>query len=393
MNLLLCLTLVAATTADAPFYQAEQIFTPVKPQTHAPGIVETDSGELIASWYGGTEGPESDAGVIGARKKKGENVWGAPFVMADRPGFPDCNTCMMIDAKRRLWLFYPTVIGDSWESCLINYRVSSDFGGTGSPKWDREGIILLKPDNFRDEALRLLGDRKLRPPRGAKGGPDEQRAKLDDTLYQRLGWAPRCKPTVLPSGRILLPLYTDTFAISIMAISDDEGANWYASQPLIGFGNIQPTVLRRNDGTLVAYMRENGPRNCIRVSESKDDGLTWSPVGDTPLPNPGSGIDGVRLANGHWVLVYNDDKDSRATLAVSLSTDEGRTWTSTRHLEKHAEGRYHYPAVIQGRDGTIHAIYSCFIAPELGAAGEQKPVTLKGIKHAAFNEAWIRAGD
>jgi predicted neuraminidase len=179
-----------------------------------------------------------------------------------------------------------------------------------------------------------------------------------------------------------------------MAISDDDGSTWFASKPLIGFGNIQPTVLRRNDGVLVAYMRENGPRACIRVSESKDDGVTWGPVGDSALPNPGSGIDGVRLANGHWVLVHNDSKDSRAVLAVSISEDEGRSWKATRHLEKHLDGRYHYPAVIQGRDGTIHAIYSCFIAPEPSSAeNKQKTPTLKGIKHAAFNAAWIRAGD
>ena len=97
--------------------------------------------------------------------------------------------------------------------------------------------------------------------------------RLGNKLYQRLGWQPRCKPTILPSGRILLPLYTDTFSISIMAISDDDGATWYASKPLIGFGNIQPAVLRRNDGTLVAYMRENGPLNKIRVAESSDDGI------------------------------------------------------------------------------------------------------------------------
>jgi predicted neuraminidase len=210
-----------------------------------------------------------------------------------------------------------------------------------------------------------------------------------------LGWAPRCKPTILPSGRIILPLYSDTFSISIMALSDDEGTTWHASKPLIGFGNIQPTVLRRNDGTLVAYMRENGSLNRIRVSNSKDEGVTWSPVEETDLPNPGSGIDGVRLANGHWVLVYNDSARSRASLAVSLSEDEGRTWKWTRHLEKHADGRYHYPAVIQGRDGRIHAIYSCFIAPEAPAvkagAGKSQGITLKGIKHAAFNEAWIRA--
>jgi hypothetical protein len=105
----------------------------------------------------------------------------------------------------------------------------------------------------------------------------------------------------------------------------------------------------------------------------------------------------VRLANGHWVLVYNDSAESRASLAVSLSDDEGRTWKWTRHLEKHAAGRYHYPAVIQGRDGRIHAIYSCFIAadtiPAKAAASKSAGVTLKGIKHAMLSEAWIRAGD
>ena len=98
---------------------------------------------------------------------------------------------------------------------------------------------------------------------------------------------PRCKPTILPSGRILLPLYSDTFSIGIMAVSDDGGDHWYASKPLIGVGAIQPTVLRRDDGTLVAYMRENGVTEHIRVSESKDDGITWGPVGVIDLPNPG----------------------------------------------------------------------------------------------------------
>jgi predicted neuraminidase len=119
--------------------------------------------------------------------------------------------------------------------------------------------------------------------------------------------------------------------------------------------------------------------------------LSWGPVGNTELPNPGSGIDGVRLANGHWALVYNDSPRSRSTLVVSISDDEGRSWKWTRHLEKHATGRYHYPAVIQGKDGTLHAIYSCFIAPEPDAP--KTALTVKGIKHAAFNEEWIKAGD
>jgi hypothetical protein len=266
---------------------------------------------------------------------------------------------------------------------LTNYRVSSRFDGPGAPEWEREGLVLLKPDDFHDEALRLLAGFLDKLPLNAEQQAEIKaaRERLGNKLYQRLGWQPRCKPTILPSGRILLPLYTDTFSISIMAISDDGGQTWYAGKPLIGFGNIQPSVLRRDDGTLVAFMRENGPLRRVRVAESADEGLTWGLVGVCDLPNPGSGLDGVRLANGHWLLVYNDTTRGRNRLAVSISADEGRTWKWTRHLEDQPEGSYHYPAVIQGQDETIHVVYSYFVA-----AG-------KSMKHAAFNEAWVLAGD
>jgi predicted neuraminidase len=182
-----------------------------------------------------------------------------------------------------------------------------------------------------------------------------------------------------------------------MAISDDEGDSWYASAPLIGFGNIQPTVLRRDNGSLLAFMRDNSDQNRICISESGDDGLTWGPVSRTSLPNPGSGIDGVRLANGHWILVHNDQADSRATLAVSVSTDEGRTWAHSRRIEDHNAGRFHYPAVIQGRDGTIHVIYSVFLPPAPGTPpgpdGKLPQFVNKSIRLASFAEEWVADGN
>ena len=81
------------------------------------------------------------------------------------------------------------------------------------------------------------------------------------------------------------------------------------------------------------------------------------------------------------MLVYNDTTQGRRSLAVSLSDDEGRTWKWTRHLEQHDQGAYHYPAVIQGADGTIHFAYSYFVPGG------------KSMKHAAVNEEWIKAGD
>jgi predicted neuraminidase len=367
-----------------PQFKAELLF-PLHPKhNHAAGIVELANGDLLASWYRGSgERTADDVAVYGARLAKGSAKWSEPFLMADRPGFPDCNTCMMIDSQQRLWLFWPTILANSWESCLTNYRVSSDYSGDGPPKWDKEGLILLKPDDFSEPAMQVL-DEVSQQLEGVmsdrlKAEVGRIRERLVSKLYQRLGWQPRCKPTVLPSGRILLPLYTDTFSISIMAISDDQGETWYASQPLIGLGNIQPAVVRRDNGTLVAYMRENGALNRIRVCESQDDGLTWGPVGVSELPNPGAGVDAQRLANGHWLLVYNDSTKGRNSLAVSISTDEGLSWSATRHLESQTSGSYHYPAVIQGADGLIHVIYSYFVE-----GGET-------MKHAAFNEAWVTA--
>lgn len=387
MSWLICLLLCAdPVTAESPRIASELIF-PLNPQhNHAPGIVECPNGDLFVSWYRGSgERSADDVAVYAAWRAKGQARWAEPFVLADTPGFPDCNTALFIDDRQRLWLFYPTIIANTWESCLTNFKVSSQFTAGGSPMWDREGLILLKPEDFGEKARKLL-EEELKPFEAVltdkkKQSIDNARVRLSDKMYQRMGWQPRCKPTQLPSGRLLLPLYTDTFSISIMAISDDRGQTWKASQPLIGFGNIQPAVLRRNDGTLVAYMRENGFRKRVRTCESKDDGDSWGTVGVADLPNPGSGLDGLRLANGHWALVYNDTISGRNRLAVSLSTDEGRTWSSTRHLEDQAAGSYHYPAITQGKDGTLHVVYSYFV--EQG----------KSMKHAAINEAWIKAGD
>lgn len=383
-----CLMLLWAAAAADPSYSAELVFPLHDKHNHAPGIVECPNGDLLVSWYRGSgERLADDVAVYGARKPKGGDCWSDPFLMADTPGFPDCNTCMLVDRRGRLWLFWPVVLVNSWESCLTHYLVADDIspGFDPCPRWVWRGVILLKPDDFEAEALQILEAELKKYPNELVAAREQQlallRQRLGEKLYQRLGWQPRCKPTVLPSGRILLPLYSDTYSISIMAISDDHGASWYASKPLIGFGNIQPAVLRRNNGTLVAYMRENGPRNRIRVCQSNDDGISWGPVGESDLPNPGSGLDGVRLHSGRWLLVYNDTTEGRRSLAVSMSDDEGRTWKWTRHLERHETGAYHYPAVIQGRDGTIHAVYSYFV--EGG----------KSMKHAAFNEAWVCAGE
>ncbi len=399
--------------ADSPAYRAELVFPLRSEHNHAAGLVECANGDLLASWYRGHgERSSDDVGVYGARLRKGDPAWSADFVMVDTPGFPDCNTCMMIDPDGRLWLFWPVIIANTWESALTNYLYSGDYTADGPPKWEWQGVVYMKPEDFKDEMIKNMTEWMSKPQTaGRRRSPeqvqayfDEMKRRLGQKIYQRMGWQGRCKPTVLPpsakhpNGRYLLPLYTDTFSLGIMAISDDKGRTWQAGKPIFGRGAIQPSVLPKADGTLVAYMRDNGGSGHIKISESKDDGQTWGQVSLSPLPNPGAGIDGVRLANGHFCLVYNDTRRARNSLAVSISDDEGKTWKWTRHLDRHETGAFHYPCVIQGRDGTIHAIYS-YSAPlpapdnATRAAGAKKRKGGESMKHAAFNEAWVIKGD
>lgn len=378
--------LLSSNAHAAPQYREELIFPLNDKHNHAPGIVECPNGDLLVSWYRGSgERRADDVAVLGARLPKGASTWSEPFLLADNPEFPDCNTCMMIDKQQKLWLFWPIILDNEWGSALTIYLTSNDYQTAGTPKWNWQGVVWLKPADFKEEALKLLKEGLGKLPEGAseraKKYAEAVEKSLSSKLAQRMGWQPRCKPTILASGRFVLPLYSDTYSFSLMALSDDNGKTWYASTPLMGFGNIQPAVLERKDGTLVAYMRENGPLNKIRVAESKDQGKSWGPVGTLDIPNPGSGLDAVRLANGHWAMIYNDQENGRNSLAVSISDDEGRSWKATRHLEKHEKGSYHYPAIIQGADGTIHAVYSYFVDGG------------KSMKHAAFNEDWVRAGD
>jgi predicted neuraminidase len=183
-----------------------------------------------------------------------------------------------------------------------------------------------------------------------------------------------------------------------MAITDDWGQTWHTSNPLLGGANIQPSIVRRQDGSLYTLMRDNGPPpKRLHQSESFDRGETWKTVTDSAQPNPGSGAEIIGLRDGHWLLISNDTEQGRHSLAVQISDDEGKTWKWKRHLESNPPGpeagSYHYPSIIQARDGTLHATYSYHLNRKEVALDADGLPARKSIKHAHFNEAWVRQRD
>jgi predicted neuraminidase len=373
--------------AQQPFLQSQILFPTEHWHNHASCIVELPNGDFFATWYHGSgERTADDVIIEGARLPRGQSNWSPRFTLADTPNFPDANPALFVDSRQRLWLLWPVILANEWHTALMKYRISSDYLKPGPPRWDVNETMLFIPRNF-EAKVKAVVEPQLQ---AAAGTPRADRMKrllehAADKYFARMGWMTRVHPTELPSGRILVPLYSDGFSFSLMAITDDGGRTWSTSEPLVGAGNIQPSVVRRRDGTLVAYMRDNGPPpKRIQVSESKDDGVTWSPVVDSDFPNPGSGIEAIALKNGSWALIYNDTESRRASLAVSLSDDEGRTWKWKRHLELDPKGvgAFHYPSILQAKDGSLHAMYSYYPGPRQ-----------QTIKHAHFNEAWIKAGE
>ncbi len=398
-----------AARAERPFFESELIFPLEVLHNHASCIVETPRGDLLVCWFRGTgERTADDVQIMGARKRRGARSWSVPFVMADTPGLPDGNPCMFVDPRGRLWLFHTTILANTWESALLKLHISSDYHRPGPPRWESSQVVHLKPGpEFAATVARRLPELETLvaglnlPERTRREAEDFLRAMREhatDKLYCRLGWMPRARPFLLDGQRLILPVYHDGFSFSLMAITDDWGNTWHTSAPLIGAGNIQPSIAQTRDGRLYTLMRDNGPPpKRLQQAWSTDRGETWSAVTDSDHPNPGSGAELYRLRNGHWVLVNNDTERGRHRLVVRLSEDDGRSWPWERHLEREdpgpEAGAFHYPSIMQARDGSIHVTYSFHLNRRSLPRDVDGDPAAKSIKHARFNEAWIRAGD
>jgi len=101
-----------------------------------------------------------------------------------------------------------------------------------------------------------------------------------------------------------------------------------------------PWVARAGQGHLVCVFREDSvhdfsPTGRVLLSESRDDGATWSPprvVVDTPgVDDRNAAI--ICLPDGRWMVCYNTYTSGRVSRPMVLvSSDRGATWPAARPL-------------------------------------------------------------
>ncbi|MCC5936125.1 MAG: exo-alpha-sialidase [Lunatimonas sp.] len=346
--------------------EEEQLIFPIQ-QEHAHGstLVELPNGDLLAAWFQGSgERKSDDVRIMGARLRKRDKQWGPPFLMADTPHLPDCNPVLFLNPDGKLFLVWIAVQANRWEHSILRVRTSSNYSNAGAPIWDWQDNILLKPGTeFAEEVEARF---KEMPDTGA--GWAEYAPSYDDMIIEAskdskkssIGWMTRIKPLFLPSGRILLPLYSDGYNFSLAAISDDGGETWTPSLPIVGRGPIQPAFARKSDGTIVAYMRDSGDAPArVHKSLSKDNGYSWTVSEKTDIPNTAS-VELHALSSGHWAFLGNDVDDGRYRVALYLSDDEGESWKWKVYLEdgEKGQGGHSYPSLVEDGKGNLHISYS-----------------------------------
>ena len=301
---------------NSPIVRHNLIFTPQEKHVHGSSLVSLPNGDFLAAWfYGSGERTADDVKIMGARLKKGETQWSEPFEMADTPHLPDCNPVLFLNQQGKLFLVWIAVQANQWEQSILRFKTSTNYTKSGAPVWEWQDNILLKPD---ERFAKEVAEKFKKLPENTAGWAGYA-PKYDDMIIEAakdapkrsIGWMTRIKPLQMDNGRIVLPLYSDGYNFSMMAISEDFGGTWRPSLPLVGRGPIQPALAQRKNGNLVAYLRDSGDEPTrVHISESSDKGESWTASTKTEIPNTAS-VELLNLKDGRWAFLGNDIDDGR----------------------------------------------------------------------------------
>ncbi len=309
------------------------------PESHASTIVALKNGELMAAWFGGTKERAPDVAIWGARRVNGR--WTAPVELEREKNVPSWNPVLFHTKDGVLWLYYK--VGPSPEEWSAGRIFSRDEGRTWS-KDERLPAGLLGP--IRAKPL-VLDDGTI-----VSGSSVEAYGTW-------AAWVERSTDggkTWAKIGPITVSRADDAAAAPAPDPPKD-APGWAADKgPRKYEGIIQPSIVSLGGKHLRMYARSRTLASKIAVSDSMDDGLSWTQARYLDLPNNNSGIDAVALKDGRVVMIFNDTTVGRTPLNLAVSTD-GERFRVFATLED-TLGEYCYPAIIQGPDGSLEMTYT-----------------------------------
>ena len=358
------------------------------PEAHASTIVETKKGDLVAAYFGGTHEKDPDVCIYVNIKKKGSDKWSTPILAAD--GVLDLN-----DPNAK-FAGLSGITAETTSAEAGPVKTLSEQKGFITYDYNTKKSLVPLPATLKRKAcwnpvlfempggeLWLffkigsgVGDWTgwlTKSKDGGKTWSQKEPLPLDEQGRAFLGPI-KNKPELI-NGRLLCPSSTETGGWRFhMEIYDLKTKQWkYVAVPsseaiktddnkMHPIDCIQPSVLKLKDGRLQVLMRTHNAR--LATSFSSDNGNTWTPVTLLGIENNQSGTDAVTLKDGRHALIYNNfqtlpltPKGVRTPVSIALSGD-GTHWHHALTLEDSPIDQYSYPAIIQGRDGTLHCVYT-----------------------------------
>ena len=301
--------------------EKEWIFTE-KPtdSCHASTVLPLDNGTVVAAWFAGSSESDDDVKILTSVRGT-DGKWGEPIRVSADPNVAHWNPVLFQNDDGTITLYFK--VGKDTEYWKTYYSVSTDGKNWAAPR------ELVPGDNS--------GGR----------GPVKN------------------KPIRLKDGTVLAPASTEIDGEwkAFVDISTDDGATWtktanVASKYCTWFKvpMIQPTLWQSADGSVHMFTRTKVGK--IYRSDSYDNGKTWCRAYATKLPNNNSGIDLDTDDQGRIFLAYNNIglPGIRTPLVLSVSTDDGKTFTKIKTFEK-GLAEYSYPSVVVKGD-TIHITYT-----------------------------------
>lgn len=273
-------------------------------QSHASSLLVVGDIVLVA-WFAGTHEGASDTRIMLARGGL-DGRFGEPVVVADAP-IPHWNPVLAWGPDNRVWLFFRR--GERIDTWVTWVCRSDDLGVS----WG-DAVELVPGDTtggrgpVRQAPLRY-GDRWVAP--GSVETWDEA-----------------------PGGEV-----ADATWDCFVDIRDAAGSWQRAPLPLDhggirGAGCIQPALVVGSRGQLIALTRST--TGAAHRSETADP-RAWPPLAPCGLTNNNSGLAVVAFPDaGTLAAIHNpasDDWGARCPLVVSVSGDDGLTWSAVATVD------------------------------------------------------------
>ncbi|WP_461214647.1 sialidase family protein [Lacticaseibacillus sp. GG6-2] len=356
-------------------------------QSHASNLLMRPNGDVLCTWFSGTQEGMGDISVYMSRLSEGE--WSAPVKMSNNPGRSDQNPMFFDAPNGDLWLLFTTQDGGNQDTAVIKYRVSRDDGHI----WGKEAPLFDSPD--------------------------------------MVGLFIRQEMLVTDAGEWVLPIFhcvikddgkpwDGSYDYSAVLVTNDDGKSWQEFVVPDSLGCVHMNIAKLHDGGYVAFYRSRWADNIYR-SVSKD-AKHWSKPQKTSLPNNNSSIQFTVLEDGNIAIAFNnasakdatvrrtslysdgleakDAEDAtegprafwgapRAPMTIALSEDGGLTWPFQRDVavgdgfaltndSKNKKNReFSYPSIKQANNGLLTLTFTYF---------------RQAIAYLQFSENWVMEG-